>query len=68
MESSYGNEYVFSATDYFTQWVETFPIPSKTATEVVKCFDKMFTHHGAMKSVITDQGREFVNQVFGGTD
>ena len=46
-------------------WMRPSQFP---AIEIAKCFEKMFTHHGAMKAIITDQGREFVNQVFGGTD
>ena len=62
-ESSHGNKYIFTATDYFTKWVEAFPIPNKSAAEVARCFQKMFASHGAMKAIITDQGREFVNEV-----
>ena len=63
VESSQGNKYIFTATDYYTKWVEAFPIPNKSATVVSKCFEKMFSRHGAMNAIITDQGREFINEV-----
>lgn len=62
-ETSSGNKFIFTATDYFTKWVEAFPIPSKTAKDVNKCFRKLFATHGAMNAILTDQGREFVNEV-----
>ena len=58
-----GNIYIFTATDYFTKWVEAWPIPDKTAISVAGCMAEMFYRHGASHSVITDQGREFVNEV-----
>ena len=58
-----GNQYIFTATDYFTKWVEAFPMKSKTAREVATCMATIFWHHGASVSILTDQGTEFVNQV-----
>ena len=57
------NKYIFTATDYFTKWVEAFAIPDKTAKEVAKCLVKIFCRHGASHCILTDQGREFVNKV-----
>ena len=62
-ETPAGNRYIFTATDYYTKWVEAFAIPNKTAVEVSKCVQKMIYRHGAMNAILTDQGREFVNQV-----
>ena len=62
-ETPNGNKYIFTATDYFTKWVEAFPIKSKKASEVAKCFEKVFARHGAVNAILTDQGREFLNEV-----
>ena len=59
-----GNKYIFTCTDYFTKWVEAFPIPEKSAIQVAKCLVKLFCRHGAPEKILTDQGREFVNEVY----
>ena len=58
-----GFKYIFTCTDYFTRWVEAFPIPDKTAKETAQCLVKLFCRHGAPEKVPTDQGREFANEV-----
>ncbi|XP_035662468.1 uncharacterized protein LOC118406513 [Branchiostoma floridae] len=62
-ETSRGNRYIFSATDYFTKWVEAYPIADKSAVSVAACIMKMYTRHGAAKAILTDQGKEFNNKV-----
>jgi hypothetical protein len=63
-ETPRGNKYLFTATDYFTKWVEAYPIPRKDAESVAKCILSMFYRHGCSKVQLTDQGREFVNEVY----
>ncbi|KAI8479747.1 hypothetical protein Bbelb_425500 [Branchiostoma belcheri] len=60
--SGRGNRYIFSATDYFTKWVEAFPIRTKSAEEVAACIMKMYARHGAAKTIITDQGGDLHNK------
>lgn len=55
--------YVLTQTDYFTKYVEAFPMPEKSALCVAKGLYKSFCRHGAPVHIICDQGREFVNQV-----
>ena len=57
------HSYIFTCTDYFTKWVEAFPIRSKKADCVAQCLVNIFFRHGAPKKVLSDRGREFVNQV-----
>ena len=62
-ETKNGNKYIFTATDYFTKWVEAFPLKDKKATSVATCLQEMFYRHGAPNSILSDQGREFINEV-----
>lgn len=59
-----GQRYILTQTDYFSKYVEGMPLPDKSATSVAKALFKTFCRHGAPVHIITDQGREFVNQVW----
>ena len=61
--SKKGNKYLLTQTDYFTKYVEAVPLPDKSAYSVAKALYSTFCRHGAPVHVISDQGREFVNQV-----
>uniref|UniRef100_A0A7N8Y8R1 Gypsy retrotransposon integrase-like protein 1 n=1 Tax=Mastacembelus armatus TaxID=205130 RepID=A0A7N8Y8R1_9TELE len=58
-----GFQYILTATDYFSKWVEAFPLKTKSATEVGRHICSIIYRHGCPKRIITDQGREFVNEV-----
>ena len=58
-----GNRYIITQTDYFSKYVEAMPLPEKTAGSVAKALFQTFCRHGAPVHIISDQGREFVNQV-----
>jgi len=60
--SSSGNRYCITLTDYFSKWAEAMPIPTKEATHVADFLCKIF-RHGCPEEIISDQGREFCNQV-----
>ena len=48
----------------FSKWPEATALPDKTATGVAEfLFFLCFARHGCCKVTISDQGREFVNQV-----
>ena len=57
------NQYILTMTCYFTKWVEAFAIPDKTAYSVATAIYTAYCRHGAPSSIITDQGKEFVNEV-----
>uniref|UniRef100_A0A3P9PWV5 Gypsy retrotransposon integrase-like protein 1 n=1 Tax=Poecilia reticulata TaxID=8081 RepID=A0A3P9PWV5_POERE len=59
--TSCGNQYILTATDYFSKWVEAFPLKTKTAEEVCQKLCSIFYRHGCPQRILTDQGREFVN-------
>ncbi|KAI8500155.1 hypothetical protein Bbelb_217210 [Branchiostoma belcheri] len=59
-KSRSGNKYILVASDYFTKWVEIFPMEDETAESVAKCFYKgWICVHGPPQSLHTDQGRNF---------
>lgn len=58
-----GHQYILTATDYFSKWVEAFPLKTKSAMEVAENLCKMIYRHGCPERILSDQGREFVNEV-----
>uniref|UniRef100_A0A3Q2ZCY6 Integrase catalytic domain-containing protein n=1 Tax=Kryptolebias marmoratus TaxID=37003 RepID=A0A3Q2ZCY6_KRYMA len=60
--TSSGYQYILTATDYFSKWVEAFPLKNKSAEEVCKNLCDIIYRHGCPDRILTDQGREFVNQ------
>ena len=54
-ESEVGNSYILVAADYFTRWVEAYPIPSQEATTVArKLTDELFfccSHHSSFTPI-----------------
>ena len=55
--------YICVMVDYFTKWVEVYPLKTKTAEEVAECVLDFFYKYGALKRILTDRGKEFVNNV-----
>ena len=62
-ESSSGNRYCITLTDYFSKWAEAAPMPTKEAVHVANFLYKMFLRLGCPQEIISDQGREFCNQL-----
>ena len=63
-ESSSGNSYILVAVDYFTRWVEAYPIPCQEAPVVArKLVDEMFCRFSPPEQLLSDQGREFESQL-----
>ena len=68
-ETPRGNRYIITCTDYFSKWPEAEALKKKTADSVnVACFlYRLLTRYGVAEIVMTDQGREFVNDRGGRT-
>ena len=65
--SMQGNEYLLTVVDWYSNWVEAYPIPNKEAETVVKKLaEKYIPDHGFMKILISDRGTEFCNQILEG--
>ena len=63
LTSIYPYRYILTQTDYFSKYVEAYALQEKTALSVARGLYKSFCRHGAPVHIISDQGREFVNQV-----
>ena len=58
-----GYKHLIVMIDYFSKWSEAKPVQDKTAPTVARFLYEMICRHGCFKTQISDQGREFVNQV-----
>ena len=63
-ETSNGNKYICVFTDLFSKFVIARAIPSKEASSVARALTDVVLTYGPPKRMITDQGREFNNEVF----
>lgn len=62
-ETSRGNKYIVAVTDHFTKYPFACALPQKTAELVANFLYECICLFGCMDSIISDQGREFVNSV-----
>ena len=62
-QSHNGNQYCITLTDYFSKWPEAEAIPTKEAKHVAGFLYKMILRHGCPEEIVSDQGREFCNQL-----
>ena len=58
-----GYDTIVTAIDYTGKWPESKPLKGKFPEGVAEFMYELVCHHGAAKIHISDQGREFVNQV-----
>ena len=58
-----GNRYIMTVSCLFSKWPEATALKDKGADGVAEFLFKCFTVHGCCRVKISDQGREFVNQV-----
>ena len=52
-----------TVTDYFSKWPEGAPLKDKTAVGVADFLFTVFCRHGWPDIIISEKGREFVNQL-----
>ena len=65
--STNGYKYILTVIDVMTRFLITAPLRTKEAGEVAEAFFiRVVCAHGVPKTVVTDQGREFVNQILSG--
>lgn len=61
--TSRGNKYIFTATDFFSKWVDAFPHQTDSAQEVASSLVKIFFHRGCPRRILSDRGQEFVDEI-----
>ena len=60
-----GNRYILVIGDYWTKWMEAYPLPNIEATTVATAFVQEFVcRYGAPLELHTDQGSNFESAVF----
>jgi Integrase zinc binding domain/Integrase core domain len=63
-ESQRGNRCALIVSDYFTKWVEVFPIPNQEAVTVADCLvNGWVARYGVPLELHSDQGRNFESAV-----
>ena len=63
-ESEAGNTYILVVGDYFTLWMEAYPIPNMEAITVARMLtDKFFCRFGLPEQLHSDQGKQFESQL-----
>jgi transposase InsO family protein len=62
--SRQGHVYIFTAIDAYTRYLVAVPLRNKSAVTVANALvEHVFLPHGAHRSIVSDQGREFCNEV-----
>ena len=58
--SENGNKYLLIAQDYFTKWIEAYPLPNQEAITIAEVLVReLIARFGVPMSLHSDQGREF---------
>jgi hypothetical protein len=64
-KSDSNNKFVLLVCDYFTKWVEAFPMPNQEAKTVADLFVKEFVcRYGVPRKLFSDQGSNFQSNLF----
>ncbi|KAM4616300.1 gypsy retrotransposon integrase-like protein 1 isoform 2-T2 [Polymixia lowei] len=62
-ETQQGNTSVILIVDYFSKWVEAFPVPKKDIISVTRCISKSIYRFGAPKTIVCTQNVDFCDEV-----
>ena len=63
--SSMGSKYVLGIVDQFTKWLECVPLPDQSAEKIATvAIDEFFCRFGMPLTIHTDQGSNFIGNVF----
>uniref|UniRef100_A0A6V7HLC1 RNA-directed DNA polymerase n=1 Tax=Bracon brevicornis TaxID=1563983 RepID=A0A6V7HLC1_9HYME len=57
-----GNTCIIVVQDLYTKYIELFPLKNRMETKVVGVLDSIFDRWGTPKSIITDNGTEYINK------
>ncbi|CAF1356211.1 unnamed protein product [Didymodactylos carnosus] len=60
-----GNEYILVVVDYFTKWVELFPLQNTRSISIAQTLhDEVICRFGCPVRIISDNGSQFVSEIF----
>ncbi|KAL7866093.1 hypothetical protein SRHO_G00113400 [Serrasalmus rhombeus] len=63
-KSKRGNVYLFVIVDYFTKWIELYPLRDSKGHRLCKILrEEIFTRWGVPKYVLSDRGPQFLSQL-----
>ena len=57
-----GNTFIIVVQDVYTKYIELFPVRNRLGRTIVKVLDTLFDRWAAPRSIITDNGSEYVNK------
>ena len=58
------NNYIVTVVDWYSSWVEAYPIPDKEATTIAEVLlGRFIPQHGCPRVLISDRGAEYVNTI-----
>ena len=60
--SKRGNSNLIVVQDLYTKYIELFPVRHRTGKSVVKTLETIFDRWGTPRSIITDNGTEYINK------
>ncbi|CAG2196726.1 unnamed protein product [Mytilus edulis] len=64
-QSRQGNKYILIVSDYFTRWIEAYPIPDIHAHTICRVFIAEFiSRYEIPRQIHTDRGTQFTSQLF----
>ncbi|KAH9099595.1 hypothetical protein Ae201684P_018608 [Aphanomyces euteiches] len=59
-----GNKYILVFGDYFTRWIEAFPVPDlKTSTFTGTLIDEVLCRFGVPNRLLSDRGSNFISEL-----
>ena len=65
LETPRKNKFILVVSDYFTKWIESYPMPNQEASTVAeKLVSEFICHFGVPRQLHSDQGTNFESKVF----
>lgn len=65
--SKHGNMYLLVVVDYYTKWVEVFPLRDSKTPKIVRILtQEIFTRWGTPKYLVSDRGAQFTSAMLSG--
>ena len=61
--SDNGNNYIVTVIDWYTSWLEAYPVQHKEANTIAKVLlERFIPQHGCPRLINSDRGTEYVNE------